>query len=416
VGECYSLALKSNGSIVGWGWGSYGEADPPRGNDFIAIAAGSDHSLALKSDGSIVGWGNNDRGQARPPKGKDFVAIAAGRSHSLALKSDGSIVGWGDKSAMEKPILPRPETKEKAKVVEVKNVSSLKSIKPPPKTIIRLTVEDKISIDLVYIKPGSFTMGRDVGVGEKLTSKIGELGMVGKYPDDWPARKVKITKGFYIGKYKVTSTQFCKFLNTIDNPQDHVKLNKYARIEMKDGAYVPKAGCENGAINIVHWKGAVAFCDWLGSQTGLTVRLPTEAEWEFAARGPEGRTHPWGKKENVKWIEWPGEEYKKYPHPWSCAPVDAFPDNVTPDGVVGMAGIIGEWCSDFYGVRYLKKDVVDPQGPTEEDLSDKSLNPFDEKYHVFRGRLSFSGPREFGDTGGSGIYGFRIVVVHPKDG
>jgi len=63
----------------------------------------------------------------------------------------------------------------------------------------------------------------------------------------------------------------------------------------------------------------------------------------------------------------------------------------------------------------LKNDVIDPQGPTEEDLSDKSLYPFDEKYHVFRGRLSFSGPREFGDTGGSGIYGFRIVVVHPDN-
>jgi formylglycine-generating enzyme required for sulfatase activity len=259
-------------------------------------------------------------------------------------------------------------------------------------------------------------MGRDVGWGEKFLSRISSMFMVGKYPDDWPARKVKITKGFYIGKYKVTSAEFCKFLNTIDNPQDYVELNIFAGIEIKDGAYVPKEECENCAINVVHWKGAVAFCEWLSSQTGITVRLPTEAEWEFTAHGPEGRPYPWGERGNVKWGEDTEVEYKKYPHPWSCAPVDAFEENVTPDGVVGMMGIVGEWCSDFYGIHYLKHDVIDPQGPTEKELLDKSLNPFDEKYHVIRGRVSFSAPRDFGDTvSGSGIYGFRIVVVPQKD-
>jgi hypothetical protein len=96
--------------------------------------------------------------------------------------------------------------------------------------------------------------------------------------------------------------------------------------------------------------------------------------------------------------------------------VDAFPGNVTPDGVMGMKGWVGEWYSDYYAVRYLKKDVVDPQGPTEKALSDKSINPFGEKYHVFRGRASFYGPRDFGDeVGGDGIYGFRIVVEPTAD-
>ena len=90
-----SLALKSDGSIVGWGSNSDGQATPPDGNDFVAIAAGNGHSLALKNDGSIVGWGYNSNGQATPPAGNDFIAIAAGYYHSLALKSDGSIVGWG---------------------------------------------------------------------------------------------------------------------------------------------------------------------------------------------------------------------------------------------------------------------------------------------------------------------------------
>jgi len=88
----YSLALKSDGSIVGWGQNWYGETHPPAGNDFVAIAAGWCHGLSLKSDGSIVSWGNN---YANPPAGNNYVAITAGASHSLALKSDGSIVGWG---------------------------------------------------------------------------------------------------------------------------------------------------------------------------------------------------------------------------------------------------------------------------------------------------------------------------------
>lgn len=418
AGGSNSIALKSDGSIVAWGSKNYGQAQPPPGNDFIAVSAGDSHALALKSDGSIVGWGYNNDGQARPPAGNDFIAIAAALDYSLALRSDGTIVGWGDKFAMKKPILHRPKVKEKAEtepkqevteVVEVESASFLKSIEPLRKTI-RLTVDGKTSIDLVYIRPGSFIMGRDVGWREKFISRIGAFAMVGKYPDNWPARKVKITKGFYIGKYKVTNTQFCKFLNTVDNPQDYVELdsNMSARIEIKDGAYVPKPDCENGAINVVHWKGAAAFCNWLSHQTGLTFRLPTEAEWEFAARGPEGRRYPWGdkKEENVVYYQDSTTEYKKYPHIWSCAEVDAFPENVTPDGVVGMTGYMGEWCSDFYLDHYLKDDVIDPQGPRAKH--------FLYKYHVFRGRLSFSGPREFGDTAGSGIYGFRIVVELPQ--
>jgi alpha-tubulin suppressor-like RCC1 family protein len=87
--------LKSDGSIVGWGYDRGGRATPPSDSDFTAISAGASHSLALKSDDSIVGWGGNDYGQATPPDGNDFAEIAAGDSHSLALKSDGSIVGWG---------------------------------------------------------------------------------------------------------------------------------------------------------------------------------------------------------------------------------------------------------------------------------------------------------------------------------
>ncbi|MHC4881625.1 MAG: hypothetical protein ACYTCV_03385, partial [Planctomycetota bacterium] len=96
----HALALKSDGSIVGWSnkYFSFLIDEIPVGTDFDTIAAGTYHALALKSDGSIVGWGLDDYGQIDVPSGNDFIAIAAGSIYSLALKSDNSLIGWGDNS------------------------------------------------------------------------------------------------------------------------------------------------------------------------------------------------------------------------------------------------------------------------------------------------------------------------------
>ncbi len=91
------------GEIIGWGLDSHDQATPPKGNDFVAIAAGFAHNVALKSDGSLIGWGRNIAGEANPPPGNDFVAVAAGFYFGLALKSDGSIVGWGGSSGANTP-------------------------------------------------------------------------------------------------------------------------------------------------------------------------------------------------------------------------------------------------------------------------------------------------------------------------
>ena len=82
--------------LSGGGSEHYGQAiDVPAGNDYVAIAAGWAHSLALKEDGSIVGWGRNDRGQATPPAGNNYVAVAAGEYFSLAIVgNDPNLVAW----------------------------------------------------------------------------------------------------------------------------------------------------------------------------------------------------------------------------------------------------------------------------------------------------------------------------------
>ncbi|NQU09894.1 choice-of-anchor D domain-containing protein [bacterium] len=94
-GSGNNLALKSDGRVVSWGSGTA----PPAGlSNVTAIAAGNSHSLALQSDGTVVGWGSTSA--ATPPAGlSNVVAIAAGGGHSLALQIDGTVVGWGSDSS-----------------------------------------------------------------------------------------------------------------------------------------------------------------------------------------------------------------------------------------------------------------------------------------------------------------------------
>jgi len=100
AGKRHCLALRSDGSLVGWGYNVHGECNVPDGNDFTAIAGGTYHSIALKSDGSIVVWGDNGFNQITDkPSGNDFVAITAGDFHSLALRSDGAVIAWGRNSS-----------------------------------------------------------------------------------------------------------------------------------------------------------------------------------------------------------------------------------------------------------------------------------------------------------------------------
>ncbi|GAA3610866.1 RCC1 domain-containing protein [Microlunatus ginsengisoli] len=105
--ECgYALAVTTERTVVRWGavgpnLGCYGDLgpalDPPAGlTDVVAVAAGERHALALRADGTVVGWGSDVVGQATPPPGlTGVVAISAGQDHSVAVKSDGSVVGWG---------------------------------------------------------------------------------------------------------------------------------------------------------------------------------------------------------------------------------------------------------------------------------------------------------------------------------
>jgi alpha-tubulin suppressor-like RCC1 family protein len=93
----HTVALKNDGTVVAWGWNNFGQTDVPQNlTGVVQVAAGELHTVALKSDGTVVAWGANGSGQTNVPEdltGVEF--LAAGGAHTVALKQDGTVVAWG---------------------------------------------------------------------------------------------------------------------------------------------------------------------------------------------------------------------------------------------------------------------------------------------------------------------------------
>lgn len=184
-------------------------------------------------------------------------------------------------------------------------------------------------IDYVLIEGGEFIMGNQLGQGRQ---------------NERPVLKVSI-KSFALSKYEITNEQFCDFLNEMGNRLDEggnnwLDINSpYCNIIFSNKRYLPKSGKANHPVIEVSWYAAKAYANWIGA------RLPTEAEWEFAAsaRG-KYKKYPTGQiivndQANLKGIstidKWAG-----------TSPVGSFPPNEL--GLYDMAGNVWEWCSDQY--------------------------------------------------------------------
>ena len=232
-------------------------------------------------------------------------------------------------------------------IAKKKNVRKIIGLFPlPPK---RTNAKD--GAPMVLIPAGEFLMGAN------FTGR-GPSGVANYYwhEKDGPMHTVYLD-AFYMDKYEITTSRWKKFIRGIEAKNALVPYwgDKYLDLE-RDGDR-PVVGME--------WQEAQAYCVWAGK------RLPTEAEWEKAARGTDGRTYPWGSATptakhlhaNVKWPGWKDDELGK----WNYSYIDTVgmkPAGESPYGVHNMAGNVAEIVADWFDENYYSTSPREnPKGP-----------------------------------------------------
>lgn len=185
-----------------------------------------------------------------------------------------------------------------------------------------------IEPEMIEIPEDPFTMGTD---GSE---------------DEAPQQVIHLDR-FEIAKHPVTNQSYESFLN--DNSDQPAPEYWKGR--------TPPADLLNHPVVEVTWDDAQAYATWLSAKTGQTYRLPTEAEWEKAARGTDGRIYPWGAVFDASRCNTREEG------PGHSTPVDYYPEGTSPYGVMDMAGNASEWCSDWYKEGYAEISSPNPTGP-----------------------------------------------------
>lgn len=220
----------------------------------------------------------------------------------------------------------------------------------------------------VLIPAGEFLMG----------SPAGSDG----YDDERPQRKVFVS-AFWIDRYEVTNADYHRFVLETGH---RIPENLNPAVSLWRDGSPPEAIATHPVVNVA-WRDAAAYCRWAGK------RLPTEAEWEKAARGTDERRYPWGNDWNLAWANsasyWAGRTIEfASGRDWHAfwvtgegarlakehgvngevltLPVGSFPDGVSPYGLYDMAGNASEWVEDWYEpYYYLKAPPSNPTGPEQ---------------------------------------------------
>lgn len=259
------------------------------------------------------------------------------------------------------------------------------------------TVTNLLGMRLVLVPAGSFRMGCDE-TPEELTARY--PGLEAKWVDgEGPVHRVRITRSFLLGRHEVTVGQFRQFVaetgyqTDAESPSGGAvesnrrdgseggwgysrwswsKLKKRARHNWADWGF---AQADDHPVVNLSWNDAAAFCRWLSEKEGLSYRLPTEAEWEYACRaGTTTRFYCGDEVANLPLVANVRDAAAKATFPWwkhalpsndghaFTAPVGSYTPNAF--GLFDMHGNAWEWCADWYDAGYYAHSPVDdPPGP-----------------------------------------------------
>jgi formylglycine-generating enzyme len=214
---------------------------------------------------------------------------------------------------------------------------------------------DQLPLQVARIPAGEFVMGATDGDD-----------------DERPAHPAYVDE-FYVGTYPVTNADYSQFVRETGHPSPAVRALPLmvssafeADFRALASAYfwtngTPPVGRDRHPVTLVNIDDATAYCVWLATRSGKPVRLPTEAEWERAARGGlEGKQFPWGDTLD------PGRAHFLPPTGVKAergtAPVGSYPANGFQ--IYDMAGNVWEWVSDWYAPHYYARaQYLNPQGP-----------------------------------------------------
>jgi len=216
--------------------------------------------------------------------------------------------------------------------------------------------------DMVAVPAGRFLMGSPEGEGDA---------------NEHPQHEATVS-AYCIDRTEVTVAAYaaCVAAKGCREP----RLTTNSTVSFRDTVNLVHRWCNRAdrpdhPINCVDWDEAAAYCSWNGK------RLPTEVEWEYAARGNDGRVYPWGneapgvKRLNacgtecvaiLKRVEYSMESMYDGDDGWEAtAPVGSYPEGASPFGVLDMAGNVSEWTADWY-IDYAQRAEANPQGPSTE--------------------------------------------------
>lgn len=289
------------------------------------------------------------------------------------------------------------------------------------------------------------------GYGNYLLVPAGEFSMGDNYDEgnsrERPVHTVYLD-AYYIGEHQVTNEAYQKFIDDGGYENDEHWSNggfgSFSEpLHWNDAVYngggIP--GNDDFPVVGVSWFEATAYCSWLSAKTGNVYRLPTEAEWEKAARGGDyldgddhsqvpnptpQRRYPWGNDIDGSYANYldSGDPYEK-----GLTPIGYYDgsthgdfsthDNASPYGAYDMAGNVYEWCSDLYSEYYYQDchdtgTVADPQGPEQGSTHVIRGSAF--LYETFKQRSAYRGAYYPSFRGAYiGIRCVREVTVSPFD-